>query len=107
MGPTATTEAQIITVIVATLIDLGVQGVVELDGVAPGADTTLFGEDGLLDSIGLVSLVVASEQALSDELGVAVGLADERALSQRISPYRTIGSLAEYAAGVIGQVAAR
>lgn len=60
-------------------------------------DTPLFGTDGSLDSVGLVSLVVAVEQAIEDELGVSVSLADEKALSQRHSPYRTIGSLAEYA----------
>jgi acyl carrier protein len=65
------------------------------DGLSEG--TKLFGSEGILDSMGLVSLVVAVEQAIDDEYGVAVALADERALSQRHSPYRTIGALAEYA----------
>jgi acyl carrier protein len=59
--------------------------------------TRLFGSEGILDSMGLVSLVVAVEQAIDDEYGVAVALADEHALSQRHSPYRTIGTLADYA----------
>ena len=61
-------------------------------------DTPLFGEGGLLDSMGLVSLVVAVEQAIEERLDANVSLADEKALSQANSPYRTIGSLAEYAA---------
>jgi acyl carrier protein len=61
------------------------------------SDTSLFGHDGILDSLGLVTLVVAVEQAIEDTYGVSVSLADERAMSQRHSPYRTIGSLAEYA----------
>ena len=40
-------------------------------------------------------------QALQDELNVAVSLADEKALSQRQSPYRTVGSLAAYAASAL------
>jgi acyl carrier protein len=63
-----------------------------------GAGTRLFGEGGLLDSIALVSLVVVVEQAIEEKFGKAVSLADEKALSQRSSPYRTIGTLATYAA---------
>ncbi len=62
------------------------------------ANTRLFGEGGLLDSMALVSLVIAVEQAMEDKYSVAVALADEKALSQRSSPYRTIGTLAAYAA---------
>jgi acyl carrier protein len=59
--------------------------------------TPLFGKDGILDSTGLVSLVVALEQGIQDEYGISISLADDRALSRKSSPYRTIGSLAEYA----------
>jgi len=45
--------------------------------------------------------MVAVEQAIEDELGVSVSLADERALSQRTSPYRTVGTLADYADSLI------
>jgi acyl carrier protein len=61
-------------------------------------DTRLFGEGGLLDSLALVSLIVAVEQAIADRYGKDVSLADEKALSQRHSPYRTIETLAAYAA---------
>ena len=60
-------------------------------------ESALFGKDGILDSIGLVSLVVAIEQAIEDQYDTSISLADERALSQKRSPYKTIGSLAEYA----------
>lgn len=63
-----------------------------------GPETRLFGEGGLLDSMALVSLVIAVEQAIEEQHGVTVALADEKALSQSSSPYRTIGSLAAYAA---------
>jgi acyl carrier protein len=64
-----------------------------------GPATRLFGESGLLDSMALVSLVIAVEQAIEEKYQVAIALADEKALSQRSSPYRTIDSLASYAAG--------
>ncbi|MCY7342795.1 MAG: acyl carrier protein [Pseudonocardia sp.] len=97
---TTVDETRIVELIVRTLRALGEEGVVDLDGVEPTATTDLFGAEGLLDSIGLVSLVVAVEEALDDELGIRVGLADDRALSQRHSPYRTVSSLAGYAAGL-------
>jgi acyl carrier protein len=71
----------------------------------PAADlsesSALFGKGALLDSVGLVSLVASLEQAIEDEKGVSVSLADERAMSQRHSPFLTIGSLAEYAQTLI------
>lgn len=70
-------------------------------GIELGKDTPLFGEEGVLDSLGLVRLVVAVEQAIEDRYGVGVSLADERAMSQKNSPYRSIGSLADYAATLV------
>ena len=59
-------------------------------------DTVLFGKSGQLDSLGLVNLIVATEQKIEEELGVAMTLADEKALSRKSSPFRTIGTLADY-----------
>ena len=68
------------------------------------ADTGLFGSDGLFDSMGLVSLVVAVEEAIEDQYGVSISLADQRAMSQKRSPFRSIGSLAEYAGRLIDEM---
>lgn len=86
--------------IIGTANDLHEDQEIEIDGEL-GASTPLFGQSGLLDSLGLVSLVVAVEQAIEDEFDVRVSLADEKALSQTNSPYRTIGSLAEYAGSLV------
>jgi acyl carrier protein len=77
-----------------------IQTVADQGSEAPanvGRETALFGPTGLLDSVGLVSLVLAVEQEISDRFGVAVSLADEKALSQRHSPFRNVGSLVDYA----------
>jgi D-alanine--poly(phosphoribitol) ligase subunit 2 len=58
--------------------------------------TVLYGPKGVLDSLGLVHLIVAVETAIADEFDVHVTLADERAISQRSSPFRTVGTLADY-----------
>ncbi len=68
------------------------------------ADTALFGKGGLLDSLGLVTLVVAVEETIEDQYSVSISLADQRAVSQRHSPFRSIGSLAEYAGRLIEEM---
>jgi len=69
--------------------------------VSVARGSALLGRDGLLDSIGLVTVIVSIEQRIEGEFGKHVTLADERAFSQRSSPFRTVGSLAEYAAGLL------
>jgi len=58
--------------------------------------TVLMGEEGLLDSIDLVNLVVTVEQYIEDTYNITITIADEKAMSQKRSPFKTIGSLAEY-----------
>lgn len=59
-------------------------------------ETVLFGRGGKLDSLGLVNLIVLVEEKVFDASGVQVALADERAISQKDSPFRTMRRLAEY-----------
>ena len=87
----------LVQTIIAATRDLATEQGIEIDRPLD-ANTRLFGEGGLLDSMALVSLVIAVEQTLEETHNVAVALADEKALSQRSSPYRTIGTLAAYAA---------
>lgn len=67
-------------------------------GLPPVLDggTLLFGDGGVLDSLALVTLIVLCEQSVEDSFGVTVSLADEKALSQRRSPFASIGSMADY-----------
>jgi hypothetical protein len=71
----------------------------EKDGEVPaiGPETRLYGTGGHLGSLALVTFVVEMEQTIADRLGVTVALADERALSQRESPYKTVATLVDYA----------
>jgi acyl carrier protein len=58
--------------------------------------TVLYGREGGLDSLGLVSLVLDVEEAVNAQTGRGLVLADERALAQRRSPFRSVESLADY-----------
>jgi acyl carrier protein len=64
-------------------------------------ETRLLGSQSGLDSMRLVSLIVAIEREVEDTFGVALTLADERALSMNASPFRSIRSLADYIGSLI------
>ena len=66
-------------------------------------DTTLFGDRAGLDSFELVRLILSIEREISEEFGVAVTLADEKAMSQRSSPFRSAGTMANYIVELIGE----
>ena len=56
----------------------------------------LFGGNSKLDSLWLINFIVLVEQNIEDELNITITLADERAMSQKHSPFRTVGSLIDY-----------
>lgn len=71
---------------------------IEMKGGCP-----LYGGQGWLDSISLVSLVVELEQRIEDEFDCSVILANEKAMSQRSSPFLTVASLANYCEQLLNQ----
>ena len=68
----------------------------DTESVTVSEETRLLGANGVLDSLGLVSLVLDLEQQINDTLGTTIALADERAMSQTRSPFRSVSSLADY-----------
>lgn len=67
------------------------------------AESRLIGKNAVLDSLGLVTLIVDLEQRIEAEFDVFLTLADDRAMSQRSSPFLSVGSLAEYVALLIAE----
>jgi len=61
----------------------------------PVESTPLFGGEDGIDSLSLVRLVADIERQAERELDRKVVLADERAMSRRNSPFRTVGTLGE------------
>ena len=59
-------------------------------------DTPIFGAKSNIDSLGLVTLLINIEQKIEDEMNVNITIADERAMSQKNSPFRTIKSLTDF-----------
>ena len=61
-----------------------------------GEELKLFGGDSLLDSLGLVSLIVSIEEAIEDQFNKSIILADEKAMSRRTSPFSRVSYLVDY-----------
>lgn len=64
--------------------------------VTPDENTRLLGRSSVLDSMGLVTLIVEVEQRLEADHDLVVVLADDRAMSQTRSPFLSVGTLADY-----------
>jgi len=62
--------------------------------IGKSVDTVLFGNSGNLESLGLISLLVAVEEEIEKEFHVTINLAvDESAMSEEASPLSTIATL--------------
>lgn len=68
--------------------------------LAVSSDAPIFGPGSPLDSLGLVALLLDIEEALAAR-GFAVVLSDERAVSQRRSPFRSVQTLVDYIGSVL------
>jgi acyl carrier protein len=66
-------------------------------------ETVIVGKDAVVDSVGVVSLIVDIEQRLEMDHDVSVTLANDKAMSQKNSPFRTVGVLADHVCAVIAE----
>ena len=74
---------------------------VSSSAASDGDKRQLIGSARILDSMGLVNIVVDIETAFLDE-DIEISLTSETAMSGRISPFRTIGSLCNFIARQLG-----
>jgi acyl carrier protein len=58
--------------------------------------TKLFGSESDLDSLGLVNLIVSIEENINNKYNASITIADEKAMSQKHSPFRSVDVLAIY-----------
>ncbi len=68
-------------------------------------DTVLVGNDAVIDSLGVVSLIVEIEQRVESDYGVSITLANDKAMSARNSPFRTVGVLSDHVVATAAEVA--
>jgi acyl carrier protein len=58
-------------------------------------DTELYGTRGNLDSMGLVGFLIDVEESMQDA-GFDISLSDDKAMSQRNSPFKNVETLTNY-----------
>lgn len=61
----------------------------------------LFGIGGVLDSLGLVNFIVMVEQEIEDQMDKVIQIVSEKAMSQKTSPFLTIGTLGDFIVALI------
>ena len=70
-----------------------------------GEDLSLIGASALLDSMAFVMLTAGIEQQLSEKHNLCVTIVNEKAMSMRHSPFRTVGTLTDYVFQLTQEVA--
>jgi acyl carrier protein len=95
-------EASVVAVILSAVGEFN-EGVVADQRIPETAEAMLFGRGGKLDSLGLVNLILVVEEHIEKSYGVTLALADERAVSQERSPFRSVHRLAEYICVLLGE----
>ena len=89
-------RATVIEIVAAGVREALVLASPEAESAEITEETRLIGANAVLDSLGLVTAVLEIEQRLADEHDLVVVLADERAMSQKHSPFRSVGALTDY-----------
>ena len=64
--------------------------------LAKSPKTKLYGEDGPLDSLGLINLIVATEQYLENFCGISISLAEEHVMDENDNRFETVASMADF-----------
>lgn len=67
-----------------------------VDTKSISADTKLIGRQSVLDSAGMVSVLIEVEQRVLEQTGCHVSLMSENAMSQSQSPFLSVDTLAQY-----------
>jgi acyl carrier protein len=96
MTTRAVDQQDVLQAVYGAMRELRESGVPAANPAQASIETPLFGRYGILDSLGLVHLIVLLEDRLTDLFGVKLTLADDKALSEKRSPFRTVGSLTDY-----------
>jgi acyl carrier protein len=72
-----------------------------------GADTQLVGPGAVLDSVGLVTLLVAVEENLDNAVDLSASFLQPDDSEETADPFSTVGSLADHITGLMAGRGAR
>jgi hypothetical protein len=89
------TKEQILKLVLNAVLEHCKESGIEVE-IDKGENLRLFGGESLLDSLGLVSLIVSIEELIEEQFDKSVILADEKAMSRRTSPFAKVSYLVDY-----------
>ena len=95
------TDDQRITHAIFRAVDAVNRGRTQSLRVEKSLKTPLMGPGAVLDSLGMINLIVAIEEEVEDAFGVAINIADAEARAQTNGPFATVGSLTAYIATLL------
>jgi acyl carrier protein len=95
-----TTDERVVKAIFSAIDEVNLQLSTE-QRMEKSIRTTLLNDSGKLDSLGMVNLIVATEQNIEQEFGIPISLIDEDPLSQEDSPFRDVNALACHIARIL------
>ena len=91
-------KKQVVDIVLAclqqTILDMEENNELPVDSL--NESTSLLGRRSVIDSMGLVTLLVNIEQKITEDHRITITIADERAMSQEKSPFLTVQSLSDY-----------
>lgn len=88
-------KKEVIQIILNVCIELNEQLRNKIE-ISKGEDAALFGNDGVLDSLGLINLVVSTESEIERKYGKNLTLIDGNPISQENSHFSTVSTFASY-----------
>ena len=62
-----------------------------------------WGQNSVLDSLGLVNLIVNLEENINNKFNVSISIVDEKAMSLKHSPFRNVEALADYLVDLLNE----
>ncbi len=65
-------------------------------GLKKSLDVNLSGDSGELDSLGLINLIVATEEKIEEEFGISISLADEQTMAQKDKIFKSLGTFTDH-----------
>ena len=92
----------LISFIIAKLDEYKEEGLINRD-IEFDEKTCLYGQNGLINSLNLVLLIVNLEEFAGEQWKREIVIADNRVFSMRSSPFSTIENLADYINELIGE----
>jgi acyl carrier protein len=93
---TELTREDVLAVVIEAATDAVDHGDPSVADAEVSESTILIGDGAVVDSLGLVQIITDVEETVSERYGRDLDLTDERALSQKHSPFRSVDALVDH-----------